>query len=72
MLFIVPDSWKPECFKSAGGKWRQFKSKLTTKFVYDRMETLDLNTPPAGYPTIEPSDWSEFVIKRLSKPFKVT
>lgn len=75
MLFNVPASWKWACFKSAGSKWRQFKSKLSKKFVYDKLDSddsEDLNTVPAGYPNISASDWSTFVISRLADNFKVT
>lgn len=55
---------------SAGVKWRQFKTDLTREFVYKRIDTPDLNTPPKDF-DIDEITWRDFVISRLSIPFKV-
>lgn len=55
---------------SANAKWREFKTKLTSKYVFGRLGSPDLNIPPSKYPFIKSIDWSAFVISRMTDDFK--
>ena len=59
--------------KSACQKWREFKSRLTTKYVLPYRDQPELlASPPADYSFIEKAHWDIFVADRLSPDFLVS
>lgn len=73
MAFDVPPTAKKMVLKSAGKKWREFKSRLSTKYVLPHYDQPDLlQVPPADYTFIEKDHWDMFVVDRLSKKFGVS
>lgn len=73
MAFDVPASAGKMVLESANQKWREFKSKLTTKYVLPHRDQLDLlEFPPADYSFIEKAHWDMFVASRLTPEFLVS
>lgn len=73
MAFDVPPTAKKMVLISAGKKWREFKSRLSTKYVLPHHDQPDmLQFPPADYTFIENDHWDMFVVDRLSKKFGVS
>ena len=59
--------------KSACQKWREFKSRLTTKYVLPYRDQPELlASPPVDYSFIEKAHWDIFVADRLSPDFLVS
>lgn len=57
---------------SCGTKWRQFKSELGERYVFERQHDVELmNKLPTDY-LINQATWSAFVISRMSKDFLVS
>ena len=69
---MVPKQWKKMVFASAGQKWRDFKSKLTTWYIIPFMDSPELfQFPPDDYRSIHADQWQEFVKDRISPQFQV-
>lgn len=59
--------------RSAATKWGDFKSKLTTDYMYVDKEKTQIRTqPPLKYPFIDQDNWAEFIKQRCSKEFQVS
>lgn len=72
MAFDVPSTARKVVLNSACQKWREFKSRLSTRYVLpyrDQPELLE--SPPADYSFIEKPHWDMFVANRLSNEFLV-
>ncbi|XP_074347390.1 uncharacterized protein LOC141686242 [Apium graveolens] len=66
---------KPEIenmvLKSAGSKWRQFKTDLTRKYVLPFIgEKKKLSKPPRGYGYVSKATWKRFVRQRTDSKWK--
>lgn len=73
MAFDVPPTARKMVLKSACQKWREFKSRLTTKYILPYRDQLELlESPPADYSFIEKAHWDMFVSDRLSTEFSVS
>lgn len=73
MAFTIPSSAKKLVLQSAGARWREFKSRLTTNYVLPyREDPVMLAYPPADYSFIEQSHWDLFVADRTSEEFLVS
>ncbi|KAL6199643.1 hypothetical protein ACLB2K_029426 [Fragaria x ananassa] len=69
--YVVPKQWKKMVFASAGQKWRDFKSKLTTWYIIPFMDSPELfEFPPDDYRSIHADQWQEFVKDRISPQFQ--
>lgn len=67
---------KPHCehfvLKSAGCKWRQFKTNLTRKFVRPYVGQKEkLSKPPKQYAFVSKSTWKRFVRQRTDPTWEV-
>ena len=72
MAFVLPPSAKKLVLRSAGQKWREFKSRLTTHYILPyRDQPQLLAYPPADFSFIEKSHWDIFVAERTSYEFLV-
>lgn len=72
MAFVVPSTARKMVRNSACSKWREFKSRLTTKYVLPYRDQPEmLKFPPADYTFIEKSHWDMFVADRLGAEFEV-
>lgn len=73
MAYDVPPTARKMVLKSAGQKWREFKSRLSQNYVlpYSHERKL-LEFPPADYSFIEKAHWDIFVADRLSDEFNVS
>lgn len=77
-LNVVQDTFKisPQLenfvLKSAGCKWRQFKTNLTRKFVLPFVgQKKKLARPPKQYAFVGKSSWKKFVAQRSSSSWEV-
>ena len=58
--------------KSAGCKWRQFKTTLTTKYVLPYIgQKKKLRNPPKKYSYVRKDTWRRFVATRTTKEWQV-
>lgn len=58
--------------KSAGCKWRQFKTTLTTKYVVPYIgQKKKLMKPPRKYAFVGKEAWRKFVKPRIDKSWMV-
>ena len=72
MAFEVPESAQKLVLRSACQKWREFKSKLTTKYILAHADQPHLlKHPPADYSFIEKAHWDKFVAMRTTPEFLV-
>lgn len=68
----MPKKLRRTVIASAGTKWKDFKSRLTTKYIMPYMNDVDLlEFPPDDYRFIAKDVWQEFVAERLSAGFQV-
>lgn len=58
--------------KSAGSKWRQFKTDLTRKYVMPYLgDKKILSKPPKRYSYVRKSTWRRFVKQRTDPKWMV-
>ncbi|XP_074342783.1 uncharacterized protein LOC141680460 [Apium graveolens] len=70
MAFVLPPSAKKLVLRSAGQKWREFKSRLTTHYILPYRDQPEmLAYPPADFSFIEKAHWDIFVVDRTSPEF---
>lgn len=68
---ICPESQRL-VLKSAGMKWRQFKTNLTKKYVLPYLgRKKKLSKPPKQYSFVGRETWKRFVATRTSADWKV-
>lgn len=73
MAFVLPPTTKKMVRNSACQKWREFKSRLSTKYVLPyRDQPEKLIYPPADFTFIEKPHWDMFVADRLGRDFMVS
>lgn len=73
MAYDIPMEAEKMVLQSAGQKWREFKSRLTTYYVLPyRDQPNMLESPPADYSSIEKAHWDFFVADRISDEFLVS
>ncbi|KAL8535406.1 hypothetical protein ACS0TY_011157 [Phlomoides rotata] len=70
LAFNVNRTQKKGCLRSAGVKWKQYKTTLTKEYGYKRKILPNLNIPPTKS-GIDEIVWRDFVISRLSTNFMV-
>lgn len=77
-LNVVHDTFKISAelenfvLKSAGCKWRQFKTDLTRKFVLPFVgKKKKLGRPPKQYAFVGKSVWKNFVAQRTCSSWQV-
>ncbi|KAL6176096.1 hypothetical protein ACLB2K_052732 [Fragaria x ananassa] len=69
--FVVPKKLRKSVIASATTKWRDFKSRLTSKYIMRYMNDVDLlEFPPDDYRFITKDVWQDFVAYRLSAGFQ--
>ena len=62
---------KKACLQSAGVKWRQFKTTLTTDFVMPyKGQKKKLSKPPKQYAYVGKEIWRDFVSQRMTPKWK--
>ncbi|WCJ25353.1 hypothetical protein M5689_007242 [Euphorbia peplus] len=67
-IFVYPKRKKKEIISSAGVKWRNFKSILTSKYIMPHKNDLaTLENVPDDYRFIDKDTWQAFVEQRLSE-----
>lgn len=70
--FTIPPQLESFVLKSAGSKWRQFKTNLTCKFVIPFIgQKKKLGRPPKQYAFVGKSAWRKFVAQRTSADWMV-
>ncbi|KAL6223405.1 hypothetical protein ACLB2K_006792 [Fragaria x ananassa] len=68
--FDLEPSERKMVIKSAGVKWREFKSRLTCQYVLPYIDDPEsLKFPPDDYRFITPDVWKDFVKSRLTPEF---
>ncbi|XP_021727713.1 uncharacterized protein LOC110694856 [Chenopodium quinoa] len=67
--FYVPENRKGYVLSRASIRWKAFKTRLRTKWLYKKDKTLR-QKPPHKYPFIHESDWDTFVQICTSDEFK--
>ncbi|XP_062014202.1 uncharacterized protein LOC133730667 [Rosa rugosa] len=69
--YVIPKECKKLVITSAANKWREFKSKLTNKYIIPYMDTPELlENPPDDYRCVKKADWDIFVADRISAKFQ--
>lgn len=59
--------------QSAGAKWREFKSRLTNRYIFPYKDDPEsLQFPPDDYRFINVDDWTIFVAQRTTDAFMVS
>lgn len=67
----MPPELEKTCLQSAGVKWRQFKTKLTTEYVMPYIgKRKKLYKPPKKYAFVGKEAWRRFVAERTTKKWK--
>lgn len=68
---VAPES-EMMVLKSAGTKWRQFKSQLTADYVMPYVgQKKKLRKPPQKYAFVGKDKWKNFVAQRISDKWMV-
>ncbi|XP_040369377.1 uncharacterized protein LOC112184434 [Rosa chinensis] len=69
--FVIPKECRKLVISSAANKWRDFKSKLTKKYIIPFIDTPELlENPPDDYRCINKEHWEQFVAERISDAFQ--
>ena len=71
VVFKVGKNEKSWFLQKAGETWRNFKSELSRKWLYDQNGVVR-EFPPDKYKFIKVIHWRQFVKGRLCKKFQVT
>ncbi|XP_074296713.1 uncharacterized protein LOC141627242 [Silene latifolia] len=66
--YLVNETHKKDVLINCGEKWRDFKGKLTRKYIRNKHPKYD--SPADCYSFIEPADWEKFKAYRESDEFK--
>lgn len=70
--FIIGEEHRKRIMQSASTKWREFKSRLTSKYIIPYLDSPEkLKFPPNDYPFIPPDHWTIFVKSRTTPEFLV-
>ncbi|XP_024190454.1 uncharacterized protein LOC112194446 [Rosa chinensis] len=70
LSFLLRPEHKRMVLISAGAKWREFKSHLTTRYILPHRDNLEIiESRPEDYLFINQDDWEIFVQDRLSDSF---
>lgn len=73
MTFDLGPEKKKLVLQSAGAKWREFKSRLTTHYVLPYKDDPESTQfPPDDYRFINVDDWKLFVSQRTTDDFMVS
>nr|XP_048326671.1 uncharacterized protein LOC112489836 [Ziziphus jujuba var. spinosa] len=68
--FDKDESLRKRTLQNCGNKWRKFKSKLYTQYVYPYLKTPEVfENPPGKYVFITQEAWNEFLGQRLDPEF---
>ncbi|PRQ42883.1 hypothetical protein RchiOBHm_Chr3g0462471 [Rosa chinensis] len=71
--FILGPEHRKMVLQSAGAKWREFKSRLTTVYVLPYVDDPEmLQFPPDDYRFITVDEWTAFVTERTKPAFLVS
>ena len=69
---MIPKECRRLVIASAANKWRDFKSKLTAKYIIPFLgEPEKLENPPDDYRFIKKPVWDIFVATRITDTFQV-
>ena len=72
-IFHVDPRAKKRVLSSAATKWKQFKSRLSTRHIIPFKNNLEmLLKPPSVYNFITHKEWDGFVALRLSAKYLVS
>ena len=64
---------KKMVLQSAGAKWREFKCRLTSRYIFPYKDDPEsLQFPPDDYRFINVDDWTTFVAQRTTDAFMVS
>lgn len=68
----MPPELQKSCLQSAGVKWRQFKTTLTTDHIMPyKGQKKKLLKPPKQYAYVGKETWRRFVAERISTKWQV-